>query len=259
MEALKIRVNDVDIAYSVAGQGKPVLCIHGNTGSKRWFEKAMHIEGVQIIVPDMPNFGDSSHIDIADIDVYADYVAEFVRAIGAPVPVPVVGHSLGGAVAMSLAIRNPDLVSRLMLVDSAPPDGLKTPEEHYPIIEQYRTNRNLMLQALTAVTPTLRDERVREALADDAMRMNPVAFAGNARALERFDYTGKAATFEKPVMVVVGRKDVLITEEMAKATASAFPNGSLTTLEGVGHSVMVEAPEMFISLVADFLDASMEG
>ncbi|MFP4644097.1 MAG: alpha/beta fold hydrolase [Spirochaetales bacterium] len=259
MEELKTRANDVEIAYRVAGQGRPVLFIHGNTGSKRWFEKVMHIEGARTIAPDMPNFGDSSRIDSADIDVYADYVAEFIRNIDVTSPLPVVGHSLGGAVVISLAIRNPDLVSRLMLVDSAPLDGLKTPEEYYPVIEQYQSNRDLLLQALRSVTPTLDDESFRETLTDDAMRMNPIAFTGNARALERFDYTGQAATFEKPVMVVSGAKDVLITAEMAEATANAFPNGSLTILETVGHSVMVEAPETFISLVEDFLDPSLGG
>ncbi len=259
MEELITHIKDADIAYRVAGDGQPILFIHGNTGSKRWFEKVMFVEGARTIAPDMPNFGDSSHIDSADIDVYADYVAEFIRTLDVPVPVPVVGHSLGGAVVISLAIRYPDLVSRLMLVDSAPLDGLKTPEEHYPVIEQYKDNRDLMVQALTAVTPTLEDGSFRESLADDAMRMNPIAFTGNARALERFDYTSKAAAFTKPVMVVTGRKDVLITGEMAEATAHAFPNGSLTMLEAVGHSVMVEAPETFISLVEDFLDPSLEG
>ncbi len=258
MDEQTVEVNGATIAYRVAGDGQPVLFIHGNTGSKRWFEKVMYIEGARTIAPDMPNFGNSSHIDSADIDVYADYIAGFIRTIDLPTPMPIVGHSLGGAVAISLAIRNPDLVSRLMLIDSAPLDGLKTPEEHYTIIEQYKTDRDLMLQALGAVTPTLEDESFRETLADDAMRMNPDAFTGNARALERFDYTGKAATFLKPVMVVSGKKDPLITEEMAEATASAFPNGSLTMLEAVGHSVMVEAPETFISLIEDFLDPSLD-
>ena len=241
------------MAYNTAGTGTPVLLVHGNTGSKLWYEKVMEIEGVRTVAPDMPNFGASGHIAEADIDVYADYLQGFIREMGLPTPLPVVGHSLGGAVAISLTLRYPDLVSRLMLVDSAPLDGLKTPEEHYPVIEMYKNNEELLTQALQAVTPTMDDPVFLERLAKEAMKMNPIAFAGNARALERFDYRGKGAEFDGPVSVIVGEKDVLITREMAEATANEFPAGSLNVLEGVGHSVMAESPETFVTLLKEFL------
>jgi branched-chain amino acid transport system permease protein len=252
MEKRKIEVNGVTMAYNTAGQGSPVLFIHGNTGSKIWFEKVMEIEGLRTVAPDMPNFGASDHLEHADIDLYADYIRDFIKTMGLPAPLPVVGHSLGGAVAISLTIRNPELVSRLMLVDSAPMDGLKTPEEHYPVIEMYKDNYELLYQALQAVTPTMDDPDYLNRLAEQAMKMNPIAFAGNARALDRFDYTGKGAEFDGPVTVVVGDQDVLITQDMAKATADAFPKGTLKVLNGVGHSVMAEAPDTFISLVKEF-------
>ncbi len=87
----------------------------------------------------------------------------------------------------------------------------------------------------------------------EAQKMNPSAFAGNARALERFDYRGATEQFHRPVKVVVGEKDIIITKEMAEATARAFPNAELDVLEGVGHSVMVEAPDRFISVLKAFL------
>jgi len=253
IEERSVTVEGTRISYRVGGTGKPVLCIHGNTGSKLWYERAMQIEGARVVAPDMPNFGDSDHIDTADIDRYADHMRDFIRALELPQPLPVVGHSLGGAVAMSLAVRNPEMVEKLMLVDSAPPGGLKTPEEHYPIIEQYKSNRELMLQALGAVTPTLNDPAFLERLADEAMKMNPIAFSGNARALERFDYRGRTESFTAPVTVVVGDQDALITPDVARATGESFPRATLRILEGVGHSVMVEQPETFKSLVRDFL------
>jgi branched-chain amino acid transport system permease protein len=215
----------------------------------------MEIEGVRTVAPDLPNFGQSDHLESADIDLYADYLCAFIRDMGLATPLPVVGHSLGGAVAISLTLRNPDLVSRLMLVDSAPLEGLKTPEEHYPVIEMYKSNRELLSQALQAVTPTMNDPDFLSRLTETAMQMNPIAFAGNARALERFDYRGKGAEFAGEVLVVAGEKDPLISREMAQSTADSFPRGRLQYLQGVGHSVMVEAPATFIALLREFLQA----
>lgn len=229
----------------------PILYIHGNTGCNLWFERVMDIPGRRTIALDLPNFGRSARIDEADIDRYASCVAGFIRELDLGSPA-VVAHSLGGAVGIALAVNHPQLVSRLMLVDSAAPDGLTTPEEHYEIIELYRTSRSLMKKALAAVTPTLDDDAFLNRLADNAMLMNPIAFTGNARALERFDYTGRTQAYTRPVRVVVGRKDTIITEGMARRTAEAFPAGELVVLDDVGHSLMVENPEEFKRLVTEF-------
>jgi branched-chain amino acid transport system permease protein len=253
MRTETVESDGVEISYNIAGAGTPVLYVHGNTGSKVWYEKVMDVTGARTVAPDLPNFGDSGWIEVADIDVYADYLCDFVRRAELPTPLPVVGHSLGGAVAISLSLRNPEMVSRLMLVDSAPLDGLKTPEERYPLIERYKEDRELLKKGLQAVTPTMNDPAFLERLTDEAMKMNPIAFTGNARALERFDYRSGAGDFDRPVLVIVGEQDVIITREMAEATAASFPRATLRVLDGVGHSLMVEAPDRFLSLVREFL------
>ncbi|MCF7929393.1 MAG: alpha/beta hydrolase [Spirochaetales bacterium] len=253
MDKKAISVRGVSIAYRTEGSGPPVLLVHGNTGSGLWFEGVMDIEGFKTIAPDMPNFGDSDNIRTADIDTYADYLRNLISGLNLPTPVPVIGHSLGGAVSISLALRNPQLVSRLMLVDSAPLDGLHTPEEHYPVIEQYKSNDKLLFKALQAVTPTLQDTALLNRLVEEAKKMNPEAFSANARALDRFDYQGKGNVYTGPVEVLVGDQDILITPDMARRTADAFPDGNLTVLEGVGHSVMIEDPPRFIRILKDFL------
>ena len=234
-------------------EAAPILYIHGNTGCNLWFERVMDIPGRRTIALDLPNFGRSDRIDEADIDRYASSVAGFIRELDLGSPV-VIAHSLGGAVGIALAVNHPELVSRLMLADSAAPDGLTTPEEHYGIIELYRTSRSLMKKALAAVTPTLDDNAFLNRLADNAMLMNPTAFTGNARALERFDYTDRTQAYTGPVRVVVGRKDTIITEDMARRTADAFPSGELLVLDDVGHSVMVENPQEFVRLVTEFVE-----
>jgi branched-chain amino acid transport system permease protein len=252
METRTVTVLGKNIKYVEQGSGNPVVFVHGNTGSLRWWNKVMDLPGYRTIALDMPNFGGSDPLDVADLDVYADYVAAFITTLKLSKPV-VAGHSLGGGVVMSMAARMPELAKAIVLVDSASPSGLKTPEAHYPYIEMYRTNRELLKKGLIAVTPTLKDEALLDLLVDDATRMAGLAFSGNARALERFDYRGKAGAFKGPVLVLWGRKDIIITEDMARETATAYPDGKLEIMENVGHSVMVEDPALFKRLILAFM------
>jgi branched-chain amino acid transport system permease protein len=241
------------IFYVEHGSGLEVVLVHGNTGSSRWFERVMDLRGCKTVALDMPNFGRSSALPgEPDIDRYADAVAAFlgVRKIEKTI---VVGHSLGGAVAISLAVRHPKLLRGLVLVDSTSPSGLRTPEDRYPVIESMRTNRDLLSAALSVVVPTLKDKDFFEALVDDAALMAPPAWIGNARALSRFDYRGKCDAFTAPVLVMWGRKDVIVTEAMARETAQAFPGASLVILDDVGHSVVAEDPQGFVRLLSRFL------
>jgi branched-chain amino acid transport system permease protein len=237
--------------YVDYGSGKPIVLVHGNTGSSRWYHRVMDLPGYWTIAPDLPNFGCSEALDVADIDAYADHLGAFIDALKLDKPI-IVGHSLGGAVVMSLAARRPELARALVLVDGAAPSGLKTPESHYPAIELYKTNRDFMRKGLAAVTPMLKDEEFLDELTNDAMLMSPHAFAGNARALERFDYTGRAGAFKGPVLVLWGRLDIIISEAMALETADAYPDGRIELLDGVGHSIRVEDPSRFKKLLSEF-------
>jgi branched-chain amino acid transport system permease protein len=248
-----VDIGDLGIFFVEHGEGLPVVYVHGNTGSSRWFERVMDVPGARAIALDMPNFGRSKPLPgEPDIDRYADAVAAFVRARALDRPV-LVGHSLGGGVAISLAARAPTLIRGLVLVDSAAPSGLVTPKERHPLIEMMRTNRAVLTQALRAIVPTLADEAFFASLVDDAAKMAAPAWVGNAEALSRFDYRGRTAAFKGPTLVVWGRKDVIVTEAMARETAAAFPGARLEVIDDVGHSVMVEKPARFIALIADFI------
>jgi pimeloyl-ACP methyl ester carboxylesterase len=213
----------------------------------------MDVPGARTIALDMPNFGRSKPLPgEPDIDRYADAVLAFIRALGLGRPV-LVGHSLGGAVAISVTARFPRLIRGLVLVDSAPPSGLVTPRERYPLFEVWRTNRPVLAQTMRIIAPTLADEAFFQSLVDDAMRMAAPAWVGHAEALGRFDYRGRTAAFTGPVLVAWGRKDATVTEAIARETAAAFPDAKLEILEDVGHSVMAENPKRFIALIADFI------
>lgn len=253
MEGTRIGVKGIEWNYLEKGSGKSLLYIHGNTGCSVWWEKVMDVPGYRVISPDMPNFGLSSPLPgKPGIEAYADAMADFIIALGLKGTVAV-GHSLGGAVCLSLAARRPELLGGLVLVDSSAPSGLKTPEAYHPAIEAMRMDRAVLAKALGAVAPLPGDPAFFQRLVDGAALMAVPAWIGNAVALSSFDVTGKLGGFTKPVLVIRGANDYLITDAMARETAAAFPGSRLETLEGLGHSPIVEDPARFLALLRPWL------
>ena len=235
----------VDAAYPT------LLCIHGNLGSGRWFEPLLADYPGHAIAPDMPNFGQSDHIDTCTIPSYAEWIAHIADSLGIS-SAAVLGHSLGGAVAMELLVQNPELVDRLILVDSSPIGGLITPKEHYPAIEAYKSDKTILAQALKTVVPTIKDEEFFDKLVDDAWAMNRECFIGHAETLGKAVYTERLKGVSVPTDVISGELDVLITEERANEMATFF-GGSAHRFQACGHSPMVEVPEAFNELIKTIL------
>jgi pimeloyl-ACP methyl ester carboxylesterase len=229
----------------------PVLYIHGNLGSHLWYSRVMEVEGRRVIALDLPNFGKSDALGECSISAYGKFVIKFIEKLELG-PVILVGHSLGGAVAMETAVTRPDLAAALCLVDSSPINGLVTPTSYYPVIESYKTDRNMLKAALRAVVPALDDEEFFERLVSDAAAMQGKCFIGHAEALGKADFTDRAGNYSGPVLCLTGEKDILINEDMAAAAAEAF-GGSYEVLPGVGHSVIVENPRLFLEKFTGFL------
>lgn len=246
---------ELTIGFDRAGAGASVMLVHGNFGSHRWWQELMADPppGLDLIAPDLPGFAHST--DFPDdwptsewVYAWADTLAAFLRELGVA-RAGVVGHSLGGAVAQALAVRHPELVAGLLLVDSAPPAGFVTPEAHYAFLRAYRVDRALTTAALSAVTPTRVPEYMSD-IVDDALAMSERSYEGNARALAAYDLSGSTGAVRVPVTVLHGSLDLLVNAAAAEAAAAAYPNASLITWQGVGHSPPTESPTAFRDLVA---------
>lgn len=243
------------LAYERAGAGRPVLLVHGNFASRRWWSEQLDdpASGLDLIAPDLPGFGRSDPLpdtlpEAAWVAAWADALAGLLDALGIE-HAGVVGHSLGGAVAQALAIRHPRRVDALLLVDSAPPGGFPTPEAHYPVLEAMKTDRSLLHASLAAISPT-RVPPYFDDLVDDAMAMHPRSFQGNARALAAVDLSAETGAVTVPVTVLHGAKDALVSRAVADATVDAYANARFVAWPDVGHSPPLEAPDAFRGLLA---------
>lgn len=235
--------------FEEKGFGRPVVFVHGNFASKVWWREILRPpEGYRFLAVDLPGFGETPFPGgTPSIEGFAQSLLAFLEERGLE-PV-LVGHSLGGAVAMEAAGRAPHRVRGLVLLSSAPPTGFPTPEAYYPLLESYRQNREALKAALLGVIG--KPPPYFEELVDQAQAMHPAHFTGNARALAEWRLTH---VYPGPVLVVHGEKDPLVPLAMAETTRSFFPQGRLLVLPGLGHSPQLEEPEVFLGALKAFLE-----
>lgn len=252
-----VTVDGVGLSYREAGTGAPLVLVHGNFGSKRWFQEQLAAPpaGWRLLALDLPNFGESDPMpEEIGIDHYAEYLAGFCDSLGLERPA-LLGHSMGGAVVQALAARRPEAIGKLVLLSSVPPDGLTTPPAHVARLQELRGNRVAMAEALAATMPGRRPAFFDD-IVSDALTMAPAAYTENVQALARFDLGPEVDRVRVPVLVVRGGRDLphLITERMARRTASAYSRSRVELWPDVGHSPQIEAPERFNRLLTEFLE-----
>lgn len=248
------RINGVNLWYEQAGQGSPTLVLlHGNLASKRWWDLVfpMLAETYTVVRVDLRGNGESEQADSYSIPEYGADVREQIKALGLT-DVIVVGHSMGGAVAMDIAANEPELIRGFLLLNSAPIDGMDASEEIIPLLVQMSQDRNLMKMSLAATVPTAASGELFEALVDDAM-LAASTVVPNYKSIGSIDYRLQLAETELPCKIVYGTLDNLITREMVDRTQQAIPGSELVLLEGVGHGTTVEAPERVVAEIHRFV------
>lgn len=236
----------------------PLLAVHGNFSGKSWWRELLDDPppDSRLLVPDLPGFGASvaGRDFVPSMHIYTDALRGFLDELGIE-EAAIVGHSMGGAVAMQLALEEPERFPSMMLVSPAPIRGLETPEYMYPLLKGLRHNRRALRRALKRMMRS-RVPGYLEDLVEEARTMHPKGFAGNARLLSEWSLQGDPSQYRGPVLVVSGDRDTLVPPSSAEDTAHAFPKGEHVLLRGVAHSPQIEAPEKVSPLLQSFLKRS---
>lgn len=251
---------------SYGDHGSPVAFLHGLFGQgKNWTQvaKALAPEHRTLLV-DLPHHGRSPWADHFDFVEIADQVAELFSA---DAPVALVGHSLGGKVAMILALRHPELVARLCVVDVSPV-GYANSREFAGYISAMQ---EIDLDALRARSDA--DDALLEAVPNTTVRgfllQNLRREADTWRWQVNLDVLGDEldelsawpedqlaglAAYDGPVLWVAGARSDYVRDEYATAMERWFPHTRRVTIKDAGHWVHSEQPEVFVEVLSRFVD-----
>jgi pimeloyl-ACP methyl ester carboxylesterase len=223
----------------------PVVLIHGSGVSARYWRD--QLEGLadvaRVLALDLPGHGESDPIPNPDLDADAQTVGALVQALGLA-PAVLVGHSLGAAVAVTLAARRPALARALVLLAACgrlPPSNAALeqlfawlPGPLRRVVFFATAKRLLFAPGAAPDVVRLAMEEIRSCRLETLRRDIAAARAMDVHAL--------AATVEVPTLVIVGSRDALTPPALAVALGEAMPHARVCILEGAGHMVHLEAP-----------------
>jgi pimeloyl-ACP methyl ester carboxylesterase len=266
-----IETTRIQFHYRTHGDrdGLPMLLLHGNFATSRWWEPFFAIlpDSIYAIAPDLRGCGGSTKsTDGYTIQEQAEDVAAFIDALGLE-DFDLVGHSSSGAIAIEYALQNMHRLRSLILIDSAPVEGIFTPLEGLRMLAEMRDNRDLLSQALAMLMPTAPPatmepetfERFFQQLVEDALQMAPAAFTGIAEALDQWNRFSEVGRLSLPSLLVWGDQDTIVDRDATTRMLIAIPGANnLEVLRGVGHSPMIESPVVLAERIIDFISEDFE-
>jgi len=264
------------LGYRRLGSGPVLLLVHGITNSSASWRPVMRLladAGHTVLAPDLPGHGSSErHRGDHSLGAHASILRDLLQVLDLP-RVTVVGHSLGGGVAMVFSYQFPERVERLALVDSG---GLgrevslliraATLPGAEAVIRAATTPA--VLRAVGAVGGTLGRVGLRPG-ADLAEIAGGVASLGDAERRAAFVRTARSIASargqrvsaadrlylaaEVPVLLVWGDEDPVIPIAHAHEAHAALPGSRLEVFPGAGHFPMLDDPHRFATLVSDWM------
>ncbi len=244
---------------------QPLIILHGLFGlSDNWatFARRIAMEGFEVFVVDQRNHGQSPHSGVFNYLALTDDLFDFIDEHEIESPI-LLGHSMGGKVAMRFALENPEILKKLVVVDISmkayPPR-----KQHKQIIKAMRSvdlaqvkNRRQVEEQLVTLIPEL---RIRQFVLKNLHRNNKNQFEwrpyldGIENNLDDlFDGIKIEQTFDKPSLFIKGgASDYILLEDFDKIRRN-FPHAEIITIANTSHWVHVEAPERFYQLCSGFM------
>ena len=215
---------------------------------------------LRVVTVDLPGHGISVvNGEIHTMEFLADTVAAGVRALGIE-RCTVVGHSMGGYVALALCERHPDLLEGLVLLSSTPnADTPEKQENRRREIELVRAGRKELLARIAPEAGFAEENRrrMRDAIADLTEQVFLTEEAGIIALLngmiERKDRNELLRTTGVPVCFILGRKDGYIPVEVAERMVAEHPEAQVFWLENSGHMGFLEEPEAAAAALLAFV------
>lgn len=252
-------------AVQIGDEGDRIVFLHGLFGQGKNFTriaKALTPQFSSLLV-DLPNHGRSAWTETVDYVDLADRVAQFLRdGFAADGPVHIVGHSMGGKVAMVLALRHPDVVDRLVVADISPRHSESAGQFEHLLDSLKSLDLSTIHRrgdAEEQLRPLVPNDAVRGFLLQN-LRSTPEGFRWQANLdllrdslIPIAGFPDIDATFDHPVLWLAGERSDYITDADRPEMERLFPRMTYVVIKGAGHWLHSDQPEAFTSALRVFL------
>ena len=249
------------VHYEVYGRGKPVILLHGWLGSWGLWQETMAYLGryYRTYALDFWGFGESGKKrETYAVQDFVSLVNQFMEQLGI-MHAPLVGHSMGGTVSLSVAIRYPERVSKVVVVGSPiVGSSLAVPLKlagMRPIAFMLFNMMGTFRFAMKMASPIIcRDERFADMMDRDLSRTTVESFLLSIASLRRTDLRPMLDQIKIPAMGMYGDRDVIVHPKQWQPMLKGIPHAQIERFPLDGHFPMLEEPQDFSERLKAFLD-----
>src|SRR6201746_1339675 len=244
---------------SQSGNGPPLVLLHSLLSDRASFDKIVPgcSSAFRVMVPELPGFGESQAVS-GGLAAVADRMAGAIDDCADGEDVIVLGNGYGGFVTLQMAIRHPNIATKLILADCGAAFSEAGREAFRNMAAASKAKG---LSAITDVAmrrlfaPDFQ-ERHPELMADRReafLRTDPEVFRAACNALAELDLRPELAQVKVPVLVLVGEHDEATPPPMSHEIAAGLPQARLTIIPGCAHVPQLQAPAALLAASGDFL------
>jgi len=253
------------VHYEVYGRGRPVILLHGWLGSWGLWRETMTFLGqsCRTYALDFWGFGESGKKRTTyDVQDFVSLVDQFMEQMGI-VSAPLVGHSMGGTVSLSVAIQFPERVQKVVIIGSPiVGSSLALPLKlagyrfvAWPLFHMMGVFRYGMRIASPFICS---DPNFPDLMDRDLSRTTLESFLLSSSSLRKTDLRTALNQLDIPVMGMFGDADNIVSPKQGKVLKDCFPDSRIERFPEAGHFIMLDNPPVFIDKLKNFLDDSKE-
>jgi pimeloyl-ACP methyl ester carboxylesterase len=229
----------------------PLVLIHGAGGSGlHWPPEVRRMAGERVLSLDLPGHGRSDGQGEATIDAYTARVKRWLDAMNLERAV-FAGHSMGGAIAISMALKHPSRVAGLILVGTG--GRLRV----HPMILETAAEYTRFEELVDIVIGHSFSEHAQPRLVKLARKRmaetSPQVLHHDFVACDQFDVMDQLSALKMPVQVISGREDILTPEKYSHFLVDSIPQAELALIDEAGHMVMLEKPKLVADVIMRFM------
>ncbi len=249
------------VHYEVYGRGRPVILLHGWLGSWGLWQETMAYLGhyYRTYALDFWGFGESGKKrNTYAVQDFTQLVNQFMDQLGI-YRAPLVGHSMGGTVSLSVAIQFPERISKVVVIGS-PIVGsslslLLKLFGRRPIASLTYHNLWALKLGFRILAPMYsRDPLWPDMMARDISRTTLESFLLSIASLRNTDLRLHLHQIQIPAMGMFGHRDVVVNPNQWKPMLAGIPHARIEQFENAGHFIMLDEPQKFMEVLHDFLN-----
>jgi branched-chain amino acid transport system permease protein len=252
-----IQQHDFAMHYKITGTGPEIIIlIHGNIASTRWWDKYLAClpHGYRAIAMDLRGCGRSGRPHSGyTIDQFAADIQFLVEGLELK-KFHLLGHSMGGQIALYYALQHPQLVQTLTLLDSVPATGLALDDTARAAFDLLMTDKAVLQQAVDACMQYSSDREFALSACDDAFRCAPNIFKDNPGTMHQTVLLEQAGSITAPILIIHGREDLIIPLATMASTIQAMPSAQVVIFDNCGHSPQIEQTARFSDVYNNFIN-----